>query len=94
MQDVGQHQFLMLLLVIDADFDQRDQPGEGVLIGALEEFHYGGIDMPLLRNARPNLQDEDLLKPSAIADTFWYFAHQDRSAWTHELDVRPFKEKF
>jgi NAD(P)-dependent dehydrogenase (short-subunit alcohol dehydrogenase family) len=54
----------------------------------------GGIDMPLLRNARPNLQDEDLLKPSAIADAFWYLAHQDRSAWTYELDVRPFKEKF
>jgi NADP-dependent 3-hydroxy acid dehydrogenase YdfG len=23
-----------------------------------------------------------------------YNAHQDRSAWTHELDVRPFTEKF
>jgi NADP-dependent 3-hydroxy acid dehydrogenase YdfG len=54
----------------------------------------GGIDMPLLRNARPQAKDEDLLKPSAIADAFWYLAHQDRSAWTHELDVRPFKEKF
>jgi NADP-dependent 3-hydroxy acid dehydrogenase YdfG len=54
----------------------------------------GGIDMPFLRNARPNLQDEDVLKPSAIADAFWYLARQDRSAWTHELDVRPFKEKF
>jgi NAD(P)-dependent dehydrogenase (short-subunit alcohol dehydrogenase family) len=54
----------------------------------------GGIDMPFLRNARPNLQDEDVLKPSAIADAFWYLAHQDRSAWSHELDVRPFKEKF
>jgi len=54
----------------------------------------GGIDMPLLRNARPEAKDEDLLKPSAIADAFWYLAHQDRSTWTHELDVRPFKEKF
>jgi NAD(P)-dependent dehydrogenase (short-subunit alcohol dehydrogenase family) len=54
----------------------------------------GGIDMPLLRSFRPNLQDEDLLKPSAIADAFWYLAHQDRSAWSHELDVRPFKENF
>jgi NAD(P)-dependent dehydrogenase (short-subunit alcohol dehydrogenase family) len=54
----------------------------------------GGIDMPLLRNARSNRQDEDVLKPSAIADAFWYLAHQDRSAWSHELDVRPFKEKF
>jgi len=54
----------------------------------------GGIDMPLLRNLRPAAQDEDLLKPSAIADAFWYLAHQDRSAWSHELDVRPFKENF
>ena len=54
----------------------------------------GGIDMPLLRKFRPDSRDEDLLKPSAIADAFWYLAHQDRSAWSHELDVRPFKEKF
>ena len=54
----------------------------------------GGIDMPLLRELRPDVRDEDLLKPSAIADAFWYLAHQDRSAWTYELDVRPFKEKF
>jgi NADP-dependent 3-hydroxy acid dehydrogenase YdfG len=54
----------------------------------------GGIDMPLLRKFRPEARDEDMLKPSAIADAFWYLAHQDRSAWTHELDVRPFNEKF
>jgi NAD(P)-dependent dehydrogenase (short-subunit alcohol dehydrogenase family) len=54
----------------------------------------GGIDMPLLRKFRPDAKDEDLLKPSAIADAFWYLAHQDRSGWSHELDVRPFKEKF
>jgi len=54
----------------------------------------GGIDMPLLRKFRPDSEDEDLLKPSAIADAFWYLAHQDKSVWSHELDVRPFKEKF
>lgn len=54
----------------------------------------GGIDMPLLRQLRRESKDEDLLKPSAIADAFWYLAHQDRSAWSHELDVRPFREKF
>ena len=45
MQDVGQHQFLMLLLVIEPDLDQRHQSGEGVLIGRLEEFHHRGVDM-------------------------------------------------
>ncbi|MEA2648011.1 MAG: hypothetical protein QOG61_446 [Candidatus Binataceae bacterium] len=54
----------------------------------------GGIDMPALRKFMPEAKDEDLLKPSAIADAFWFLAHQDRSAWTHEVDVRPFKEKF
>src|SRR6266481_3211788 len=54
----------------------------------------GGIDMPLLRKFRPEVKDEDLLKPAAIADAFWHLAHQDPSAWSHELDVRPFKEKF
>src|SRR5262249_33338836 len=54
----------------------------------------GGIDMPLLRKFRPEAKDQDLLKPSAIADAFWYLAHQDRSAWSHELDVRPFTEQF
>ena len=52
------------------------------------------IDMPLLRQLFRDAKDEDLLKPSAIADAFWYLAHQDRSAWSHELDVRPFREKF
>jgi NAD(P)-dependent dehydrogenase (short-subunit alcohol dehydrogenase family) len=54
----------------------------------------GAIDMPFIRDRFPQLKDEDMLKPSAIADTYWHIAHQDPSAWTLELDVRPFKEKF
>jgi NAD(P)-dependent dehydrogenase (short-subunit alcohol dehydrogenase family) len=54
----------------------------------------GGIDMPFIRQRFPDAKDEDLLKPSAIAETYWHLAHQDPSAWTQELDVRPFKEKF
>jgi NADP-dependent 3-hydroxy acid dehydrogenase YdfG len=40
------------------------------------------------------VQDGDFLKPDAIAETYWHLAHQDPSAWTMELEVRPFKEKF
>jgi NAD(P)-dependent dehydrogenase (short-subunit alcohol dehydrogenase family) len=54
----------------------------------------GGIDIPHVRARYPEMKDEDLLKPDAIAETYWHLAHQDRSAWTMELDVRPFKEKF
>jgi NAD(P)-dependent dehydrogenase (short-subunit alcohol dehydrogenase family) len=41
-----------------------------------------------------SLNKEDMLRPDAIAETYWHLAHQDRSAWTMELEVRPFKEKF
>jgi NADP-dependent 3-hydroxy acid dehydrogenase YdfG len=54
----------------------------------------GLIDMPFIRRLRPEAKEEDLLKPAAIAETFWHLAHQDRSAWTQEIDVRPFKENF
>jgi len=70
----------------------RDLHPQGIHIGYINVD--GGIDMPMLRKFRPGAKDEDLLKPSAIAEAFWYLAHQDRSAWTHELDVRPFKEAF
>jgi NAD(P)-dependent dehydrogenase (short-subunit alcohol dehydrogenase family) len=70
----------------------RDLHPQGVHVGYVNVD--GGIDMPLLRRMRPQAKDEDFLKPSAIADAFWYLAHQDRSAWSHELDVRPATEKF
>ena len=54
----------------------------------------GVIDIPGRRERFPQLKEEDLLKPDAIAETYWHLAHQDRSAWTMELEVRPFKEKF
>jgi len=54
----------------------------------------GPIDMPFIHKLRPELQPDDMLAPAAIAETFWHLAHQDRSAWTQEIDVRPFKEKF
>jgi NAD(P)-dependent dehydrogenase (short-subunit alcohol dehydrogenase family) len=52
----------------------------------------GGIDLP--HRQRPNTAKEDLLNPDAIAETYWHLAHQDRSAWTMETELRPFKEKF
>jgi NAD(P)-dependent dehydrogenase (short-subunit alcohol dehydrogenase family) len=40
------------------------------------------------------LAKEDLLDPDAIAETYWHLAHQDRSTWTMETELRPFKERF
>jgi NAD(P)-dependent dehydrogenase (short-subunit alcohol dehydrogenase family) len=54
----------------------------------------GAIDTPVIHQRFPQIKDEDMLKPDAIADTYWHLAHQDSSAWTLDIDVRPFKEKF
>jgi len=36
----------------------------------------------------------ELLEPDDIAETYWQIAHQPKSAWTNETQLRPFKEKF
>lgn len=54
----------------------------------------GAIDMPAIRERFPQLGEDNMLKPSAIAETYWHIAHQDRSAWSHDVDVRPFTEKW
>ena len=59
----------------------------------------GGIDGERLRGAAPKRLAEEagrdgLLNPDAIAETYWNLHRQHRSAWTHELDLRPYKESF
>ena len=39
-----------------------------------------------------SLGDEGALEPEAIAEAFWALHAQSPSAWTHELDLRPYKE--
>ncbi|MEM7016093.1 MAG: SDR family NAD(P)-dependent oxidoreductase [Pseudomonadota bacterium] len=39
-----------------------------------------------------SLGEDGALAPEAIAESFWALHTQHRSAWTHELDLRPFKE--
>ena len=34
------------------------------------------------------------LRPAEIADAYWHLHRQARSAWTQELDLRPWAEKF
>jgi NAD(P)-dependent dehydrogenase (short-subunit alcohol dehydrogenase family) len=58
----------------------------------------GGIDGERLRSGAPErvaqAGNDGLLDPDAIAETYWQLHQQHRSAWTHELDLRPFKEAF
>jgi len=58
----------------------------------------GGIDGERLRRGVPALiaerGEDGLLGIDAIAEAYWQIHRQPRSAWTHELDLRPFKETF
>jgi hypothetical protein len=38
--------------------------------------------------------EDGLLETDAIAETYWQLHQQPPSAWTQELDLRPFKESF
>ena len=40
------------------------------------------------------LGKDGLLDIHAIAETFWTLHNQQKSAWTQEIDLRPFKENF
>jgi NAD(P)-dependent dehydrogenase (short-subunit alcohol dehydrogenase family) len=58
----------------------------------------GGIDGERLRSAVPDFVkakgEDGLLDIDAIAETYWQIHTQPPSAWTHEVDLRPFKEPF
>ena len=58
----------------------------------------GGIDGERLRSRYPQSikerGEDGLLGIDAIAQTYWQIHRQPRSAWSHEVDLRPFKESF
>ena len=58
----------------------------------------GGIDGERLRKGAPQMVqqrgEDGLLGIEAIADVYWQIHSQPRSAWAHEIDLRPFKEPF
>lgn len=68
-------------IIIDGSVDAPDTLGK--MLGP-EEFKK-------LRETR-GLENDGLLLPEKIADTFVHLAQQHRSAWTHELDLRSFSD--
>ena len=58
----------------------------------------GAIDTAFIKENFPDRyalkEKEGILQPDAIADAYWFVHTQHRSAWTHELDLRPYMEKF
>lgn len=58
----------------------------------------GAIDGAFIRSLRSDADEllarDEILKPDEIARSFVWLHDQARSAWTHELDVRPWAERF
>lgn len=58
----------------------------------------GAIDTDFIRESFPEkyaTKDEDgILNPEHIAENYWYLHSQPRDAWTFELDLRPWSERW
>ncbi len=50
------------------------------------------IDLRWTRRRHPELPDDRFAKPEAIAETIYQTAHQDPSAWSFNVELRPFGE--
>jgi len=44
--------------------------------------------------ALERLAPDQLMNPASIAETYWQLHNQTRDAWTHELDIRPYGERW
>ena len=68
-------------ILIDGSVDAPDTLGK--MLGP-ERFQE-------LRETR-GLENDGLLLPAMVAETYYHIARQHRSAWTHEMDLRAFSD--
>ena len=58
----------------------------------------GAIDTAWVHENFPGAAElkraDGLLDPDAIAENYWNLHMQPKTAWTHELDLRPYMERF
>ena len=54
----------------------------------------GVIDLERTRKAMPDNSNDYFINPDDLAESVWFLTQQPSSAWTFELDLRPFGEKW
>lgn len=54
----------------------------------------GVVDLPRTREMLPDKPDDFFINPDGVAEAIWSLHQQPRSAWTFELDLRPFGESW
>lgn len=52
------------------------------------------IDVPWTRERFKDAPDAFFIQPAAIADEVWHVVHQDKSAWSFNVEIRPFGENW
>ncbi len=52
----------------------------------------GMIDLPTTRKRMPDKVDDFFIKPTDVADNVFWITQQSSSAWSFEIDLRPFGE--
>ena len=69
----------------------REYQAEGIHVAHV--ILDGIIDTARSRDLH-DLDPAKMLDPADIAEAYWQLAHQPKSTWTHELDLRPASERF
>jgi NAD(P)-dependent dehydrogenase (short-subunit alcohol dehydrogenase family) len=61
----------------------------------------GGIDSEAIQRrlsaatgVMPDLAPDSLIQTSSVAEAYWALHNQSRDGWTHELDLRPYSERW
>lgn len=54
----------------------------------------GIVNLERTRKAMPDKPDEFFMQPDAIAESVYFLTRQPPSAWSFEIDLRPFGEKW
>jgi NADP-dependent 3-hydroxy acid dehydrogenase YdfG len=52
------------------------------------------IDVAWTRQLHADKPDDFFITPDAIADECWHVAHQPRAAWSFDVEIRPYGERW
>ena len=69
----------------------REFQGQGIHVGHI--ILDGIVDNERSRQLH-GMAPARMMSPEDIAEAYWQLAHQGKSAWSHEIDLRPMAEKF
>jgi hypothetical protein len=81
----------MIAQSLAREFGQRGIHVAHVVIDGVIEGDRALANIPGIKE---RLGEDGMLNPDKIAELYLVLHRQHRSAWTHELDVRPWAEKF